>query len=173
MVKVINFIIHQLEGVLKMQVSGTKSKVPAGRPALAQAVAAGIETKKISVTEHAKLLGTDSAGGRRRSTVVAAQRQQDFTDLIPRFQAFRRLGVNSRQMVRATGAPAVLYGCDVMGVCDSVLHTARTRVAAAAAPQAGGKSPDLVLYIIDGPEGTLDPAFQAHSEPAKMWATAW
>ena len=173
MVKVLNFLIHQLEEVLKMQVSGTKSKVLAGRPALAQAVAMGIVTKKISVTKHAKLLGTDSAGGRRRSTVVAAQRLQDFIDLIPRFQALRRLGVNSRQMVRAAGPPAILYGCDVMGVCDSVLHTARTRIAAAVAPQAGGKSPDLVLYITDGLDGTLDPAFQAHSEPTKMWATAW
>ncbi len=173
MVKVLDFLIHQLEVVLKMQVSGTESKVLAGRSALAEAVANNLESKKVSVTRHAKLLGTDSVGGRRRSTAVAKQRLQDFTDLIPRFQALRRLGVNSRQMVRAAGPPAVLYGCEIMGVCDSVLHTARTRVAAAAAPQAGGKSPDLVLYVLDGPNGTLDPAFQAHSEAIKMWAAAW
>ena len=60
-----------------------------------------------------------------------------------------------------------------MGVSDSALHTIRTRVAAAVAPSAGGKCPDMVLYIMDGPHGTLDPAFEAHSGPLKMWAYAW
>ena len=105
--------------------------------------------------------------------MVAQQRLTSFTSIIPRFQSLRRLGVNSKQMVRAAGPPATLYGCDTMGVSDSALHTIRTRVAAAVAPSAGGKCPDMVLYIMDGPHGTLDPAFEAHSGPLKMWAYAW
>lgn len=105
--------------------------------------------------------------------MVAQQRLESFTRIVPRFQALRRLGVNSRQMVRAAGPPAILYGCEIMGVSDSVLLTTRSRVARAAAPQAGGKSPDMVLQVLDGPFGTLDPAFQAHGEPIKMWACAW
>ena len=106
MVKVLNFVVYQLEQVLKMQVSGTKSKILAGRPALAEAVASRLAYKKVSVARHAKLLGTDSVGGNRRSIAVARQRLQDFTDLIPRFQALRMLGVNSKQIVRAAGPPA-------------------------------------------------------------------
>ena len=105
--------------------------------------------------------------------MVAQQRLASFTAIIPRFQSLRRLGVNSKQMVRAAGPPAILYGCDTMGVSNSALHTMRTRVAAAAAPGAGGKSPDMVLHIIDGPNGTIDPAFEAHSGPLRMWAFAW
>ena len=54
-----------------------------------------------------------------------------------------------------------------------MLQIIRSRVARAASPQAGGKSPDFVLWSLDGQSGTLDPAFQAHTEPLKMWATAW
>ena len=156
-----------------MEVSGSKSKILAGRPALAEAVRSGITSKKVSVASHAKLLGADSVGGPKRSTAVAQQRLEDFTAIIPRLQSLRRLGVNSRQMVRAAGPPAILYGCEIMGVCDSVLNIIRSRVARAASPQAGGKSPDLVLFTLDGTCGTLDPAFMAHCEPLKMWATAW
>ena len=92
-----------------------------------------------------------SVGGRRRTTEVAQHRLLEFSKLVPRFQALRRLGVNSRQMVRAAGPPAILYGCEVMGVSDTSLHHMRTKVTAAAAPQAGGKAPDMVLYVLDGP----------------------
>ena len=173
MTQVLNFVIRRLEDDLLMEVSSTKSKVLAGRPALAAAVVAGVTSKKVSVATHAKLLGTDSVGGRRRATTVAQQRLASFTAVVPRFQSLRRLGVNSRQMVRSAGPPAILYGCEIMGVADTVLQTIRSRVARAAAPQAGGKSPDMVLLVMDGPFGTLDPAFHAHCEPLKMWATAW
>ena len=43
----------------------------------------------------------------------------------------------------------------------------------AAAPQAGGKNPDLTLLILDGVDGTLDPAFDGHIGPIKYWALAW
>ncbi len=32
---------------------------------------------------------------------------------------------------------------------------------------------ELVLYAVDGTDGTLDPAFAAHLLPLKAWATAW
>ena len=81
--------------------------------------------------------------------------------------------MNSEQMVRAAGPPAVMYGCEVMGVSDSAFLIARRSIASAAAPQAGGKSPDLVLHTLDGASGTLDPAFEAHASPILHWALAF
>ena len=45
-------------------------------------------------------------------------------------------------------------------------------VARAASPQAGGKSPDIILWMLDGQSGTLDPAFNAHVCPLMYWALA-
>jgi len=97
---------------------------------------------------------------------------QTFSAAVPRFQSLRKVGVNSLQMVRSAGPPAILYGCETMGVSDTALHAVRTKVASAAAPQAGGKNPDLTLLALDGSEGTLDPAFDAHGSPLKHWAVA-
>ena len=85
----------------------------------------------------------------------------------------RTAGVNAKHMVRAAGVPALLYGVEVMGLANTALQTTRSRVAAAAAPQAGGKNPDLTLYALDGSSGTLDPAFECHLMPLKHWALAW
>ena len=82
------------------------------------------------------------------------------------------MGVNSTQMVRTAGVPAVMYGCETFGVSDSCLEDARSKIANAAAPSAGGKNPDLVLLGIGGDGGTLDPAFDAHGMPVNHWAVA-
>ena len=172
LVEVVDFVIARFEDDLRMEVSAKKSKVLAGRPAMALAVATRVATKKLGPARQAKLLGTDSVGGRRRGTQVAQSRLDAFAAKVPRLRTLRRLGVNTPQMVRASGPPAILYGCEVMGVSDTALHTARVKVAAAAAPEGGGKSPDLVLYARDGQDGTLDPAFEAHTAPLKLWALA-
>ena len=118
------------------------------------------------------MLGVDSVGGRRRSTATFQDKVSTFAQAGPRIHALRKAGVNSVQMVRSAGTPAVMYGCEVMGLSDSALHLARTRIASAAAANAGGKNSDLVLHAIDGPAGTLDPAFEAHAAPVLFWATA-
>ena len=56
---------------------------------------------------------------------------------------------------------------------DSLLAEARRLIARAASAAGGGKSPDLVLYALDGARGTLDPAFDAHTLPICAWARAW
>ena len=89
-----------------MEVSAKKSKVLAGRLQIAEEVAFGFRTKKISPTTHAKLLGTDSVGVRRRSTATFQERLRTFGRAAPKFHALRRSGANSKQMVRAAGTPA-------------------------------------------------------------------
>ena len=170
LVSALDFGIGRLEGDFRMEVSAKKSKLVAGRPALAEAVASRLTAKRIGTATGAKLLGTDAVGGRRRGTKVARARLVQFCTKTGRFSSLRRLGINTVQMVRSTGPPAILYGCEIMGVADTQLHTIRTKVASAAAADAGGKSPDLVLYAADGPSGTLDPAFMAHTAPLSMWA---
>ena len=100
-------------------------------------------------------------------------RMHQFTKNIRRFHAMWQLGDNTKQLVRAAGVPAILYGCETSGLSDLALRVARTRIAKAAAPQAGGKNPDATLYALDGAFGMLDPAFEAHAAPLRHWATAW
>ena len=173
LIRVLNFVVDKLENGLCMEVSAKKSKVLAGRAMVAEAVAAGVGSKKLTATTHAKLLGTDSVGGRRRSTATLQKRIRSFNCTVPRLHALLRAGVNTKQMVRAAGTPAILYGCEVMGVSDTCLLDIRRKVAAAAAPEAGGKNPERTLYALDGSDGTLDPAFEAHASPIKHWALAW
>ena len=53
-----------------------------------------------------------------------------------------------------------------------MLSYARGSTARAAAPKADGKSADFIFYAVDGPTGTVDPAFGAHVLPLKAWASA-
>ena len=76
-------------------------------------------------------------------------------------------------MARAAATPSIMYGVETMGISDTALPQARSKVAAAAAPKAGGKNPDLTLHTLDGAYGTLDPAFDAHVLPIVRYATAW
>ena len=173
MVFVVDFVITWLQDELRMEVSAKKSKVVAGRLAIATAIADATKHGKLTATTHAKLLGTDSVGGRRRTTSTFRDRLKKFAATTGRYQALRRVGVNSAQMVRTGGLPAIMYGCEVFGLADSALKVARAKVARAATPQAGGKNPDLALLTIDGPNGTVDPAFEAHGAPLRHWALAW
>ena len=76
-------------------------------------------------------------------------------------------------IVRAAGTPAVTYGVEVTGMADTHLDQARRAIARASAPEGGGKDLNLVLYILDGPSGTCDPAFDAHVLPLVRYASAW
>ena len=106
MVQALDYLVDRLENCLCMDVSQAKSKVLAGRPSVAAAVVQQLESGKLSHTRWAKMLGTDSVGGRRRSTVTFSGRVQSFAEKVPRIQALRKTGVNSLQMVRTAGTPA-------------------------------------------------------------------
>ena len=60
-----------------------------------------------------------------------------------------------------------------MGTSCSQLQAARSAQAQAAATGTVGQNPDVVLYVLDGPSGTLDPAFDAHVNVIKSWALAY
>ena len=75
-------------------------------------------------------------------------------------------------MARTAGVTAIMYGCETMGVSDSCLGEARSKIAKAASPAAAGKNPVLTLLAIDGQGGTLDPCFKAHVSPIRHWVVA-
>ncbi len=170
---VADFVIHWLEVKLRMEVSKSKSKAVADSIKIAVAIANGITSGKVSPTTIAQLLGTDSVGGRRRCTISQQERFGKFKANKGRLRSLRTAGVNSTQMIRAAGPPAILYGCETIGVADTSLASMRSSVAASVAHDSGGKNPDIVLLAVDGTNGTLDPAFMAHSCPVQYWALAW
>ena len=90
----------------------------------------------------------------------------------PQFLALRNTGVDVQQMARAAGPPMFLYSNENYGLSDTALHSSRTSVAAAASSATCGKHPDIILYILDGASGKLDPAFDANAGPFKFWALA-
>ena len=101
-------------------------------------------SKKATPVRQAKLLGTASGGGRRRSLKVLAQRITNFRAKIPKLHALRKLGVRTALMARAAATPAITYGVEVCGMSDTHLDEARSVVARAAAPEGGGKDPNLI-----------------------------
>jgi hypothetical protein len=64
--RAIDFIVHFFEETLLLEVSASKSVIIGCNPSLANAVREACKSKKIKVARHGKLLGTPSAGGRRR-----------------------------------------------------------------------------------------------------------
>ena len=165
--------IRLMEDGLGLEVSVTKSVATASTFGVAVRTARCSVTSKLTPKRTAKLLGAAAGGGRRRRARYSAARLRTFKTKLKRIKALRRLGVDATTIVRATGAPALAYGWEVTGVSDSQLKAARCAVATAAAPDAGGKNPDVVLAVLDARGGTVDPAFMAHIGPIKSWALAW
>ena len=166
----IDFTVEVLEVAMKMAVSGTKSKVLASRPSIAQAIIEATASSKVKVAGSAKMLGVDTVAGARRTTTTFRNRLTTFTSTIDRMHQLRDMGVNTVQMTRTAGVPMIMYGCEVFGVSDSALDTVRSRVANGASTSTAGKNAVLTLTAIDGEAGTLDPSFEAHVGPVKHWA---
>ena len=97
-----------------------------------------------------------------------------FKCMRPQFLALRTAGTDVQQMARASGTPMFLYSNECYGLSDTALHASRSSVASATANATFGKQLDLVLCLMDGASGKLDPAFDAHTGPFKSWAlTVW
>jgi len=161
-----------VQDTLHLVVSVAKSVANAGTMREAKLTARLCRSRVLTAVRATKLLGTPSAGGRRRTTAPQRIRVRQFTKKALKIKRLRRLGVNTRHIVRAAGTPSITYGWDVMGVADTVLRAARSSIAGALAPEAGGKNPDVVLYMNDVAGATADPAYDAHVLPLKHWALA-
>jgi len=158
---------------MRMQVHVKKSVVTASRFSLANATARATRTQCLTPTRQAKMLGVSAGGGRRRAVKHLRVRTTAFKKRIPRIHSLRRIGINASTLTRLAGTPMVTYGVEVCGMSESHLQDSRSSVARAAAPAGRGKNIDIVLAMLDGASGTLDPAFDAHARPVLAWAMAW
>jgi len=165
-------IIRYLEDEMDLEVSVAKSVVVGSTARVARSAAAADSSGKLSAVASAKLLGTPAAGGRKRSARIQRRRISTFKAKKEKFHKLRKMGINTTAVARTAGVPAMSYGWDTTGVADSTLRIARAAVAAAVAPEAGGKSPEVVLMLADSAGGAVDPAYAAHSLPIVQWATA-
>ena len=165
-------VVTHMEGGLALQVSVSKSVVAAGTMAMARRVAARSTTRRLTAVRAAKVLGAPSGGGRRRSIQALRVRTTAFAKRVPRMRLLGGAGFKVASLVRASGTPMATYGVEVCGMGDSHLHRLRSLIARAAAPQAGGKNPDLVLHLADAAGGGLDPAVATHVLPISTWALA-
>ena len=122
----IDFAVHVLEDAMVMQASAKKSKVVASKPCVAQAVIEATSSDRTSCTRVAILLGSDTVGAARRSTLRFRKRLPVFSRSIHRVL---RLGVHTTLMARIAGVLAIMYGCEIMGLSDSCLRDARVQIA--------------------------------------------
>lgn len=165
-------MVDMLQVGLGLECSAKKSGVVGSSPAIASRAAASSRTRMLMPWRNAKLLGTSSGGGKRRCVRHSKVRLRTFDKRATRIRRLRRCGVDAVRVARAAGTPMLTYGVEVHGMSCSHLQAARRAIARAVAPEAGGKCYELVLHAADGSRGTLDPAFDVHGLPIRMWALA-
>ena len=153
-------------------VASEKSTVIASQPSIVVALANEVVSGIVKPAFHAKLLGADSVGGSKRCTVQHQTRPAVFRDKKRAFHSLRGAGANVQQMLVAVGPHAILYSVETVGLSDTALHNTRASFATTAAAKASGKNIEFTLYVMDGPSGTSEPAFDSYVNPAKFWALA-
>jgi hypothetical protein len=171
--EIVDFVCRVVHGVLRLEVSGTKSMTVGSRVAVARRVAQLSRSRKLVPKRAGKLLGAALGWGRRRSVHTLRGRIATFKRKLGRLHAFQRVGGNAAKYVRTAGVPSVTYAVDVTGLADSMLASMRSLFARASAPPGCGKSPDIALHFLDAKGAKTDPANVAHAMPALHWATAW
>ena len=107
---------------LGLEVSKSKSTAVASRAGLRRALVIKNHAKILRSSRAAKLLGTDSFSGKKRSTQVQVKRINGFASKIGRIRALRRNGLSAVQYVQAAGIPAMMYGVECTGMADTALN---------------------------------------------------
>lgn len=139
---------------------------------LATALACSTKRRILRPLRSIKVLGTPFGGGMRRSAKVLKTRLKAFKQKVGRIHAMRKQHINTLQLVRAMGAPGMLYGIDVVGASDTHLHAVRVAALRAATPPGASRNVDVAFAVLDARAGNLDPAYMAHITPVKHWCLA-
>ena len=90
-----------------------------------------------------------------------------------RAQQLAQLGLSAVEYVRGAAVPAMLYGCEVSGISDSMLDDAVGVAAKSLSPPTAGKNPVLVLHAAAVHSAAINPVVMANLAPIKTWSTAW
>ena len=120
-----------------MEVSQTKSVVSASNGKLAEALMLRLNNYGVKYSLKVKSLGVGLAAGVRRNTMVQNDRLKKFRKRVPRFQALRRVGVDTARVMRTGGTAAMTHGEASLAVSPSLLLSQRRAATAAGAPKGG------------------------------------
>ena len=159
----VDYICEMLEKDMGFIISEKKSVVFASHPMAAVAAANASTQNRITAVKVAKLLGTATRAGAHRAVNVLKVRMHLFKKRSAKFQALRRIGVNTAAMAQAAAASTMAYGAECIGISDSMLLDMRRITAKICVGAAEGKSPIRSLYAVDGAHGSIDPALVANS----------
>ena len=105
-----DMVVGLLEKDLRLIVYLTKAVTVGSSFNAAKRVQQLSTTGKGKAVRATKFLGTPSGGGRRRSIRPLYIRVRKFAAKVKRIHAVRKVGRNTRLMVRAAGTPAITYG---------------------------------------------------------------
>ena len=89
-----DFAVRYMEEKLLAEVSPTKTVFLTSTKRAAAAVRGRLTTRKVKFTKSTKMLGVQTAGGRRRRSGVLMSRLRNFKQKIPRIQRLRTTGIN-------------------------------------------------------------------------------
>ena len=168
-----DFAVNMLQGTFELEVSVKKSVATANRPRVISTILAHCKSGALKAVTQAKLLGTAYTAGGRRAVQVMVARILKVKKIVGRVQQAARLGISAVEYVRSAAVPAMMYGCDIMGMSDSMVDDATKVAAAALTPPTAGKNPTLVMHAASVHSSAVNPSQAANLEPIKAWATAW
>ena len=67
----------------------------------------------------------------------------------------------------------MVYGCEILGMSDSMARDAVRGAAAALTPPTAGKNPVLVMHAASIHSEGVNPNVAVNVEPIKAWTVAW
>ena len=158
---------------LGLEVSVKKSIAVANRPRVLATMLLHCRTNALTAAKSAKLLGTSFAAGSARAVKALRDRITKVRRIAHRAQQLAQLGLSAVEYVRGAAIPAMLYGCEVSGVSDTMVDDAVSVAAAALAPPTAGKNQTLVLHAASVHSQATNPTMAANLAPIKAWSTAW
>ena len=158
---------------LGIGVSVKKSVAVANRPRVLATIIAQCKTRALSAVRSAKLLGTSFAASSGRSVQALEDRIAKVKKVAHRAQQLALLGLSAVEYVRGAAVPAMLYGCEVSGISDSMLDDAVGVAAKSLSPPTAGKNPVLVLHAAAVHSAAINPVVMANLAPIKAWSSAW
>ena len=129
-------------GELRMELGAEKCVALGSSAALAERiveVCSGFV--QLSAVKRACSLGVGLAGGRRTASHSSWSRLRMFHARLPRFDAIRRLAVNTARLLRSGATAGFTYGESSVGVAPSLLQAQRRAAAKALGDRTAGGAP--------------------------------
>ena len=158
---------------LGFTMSKSKNVVLASNSKVGKEVEKGLEHWGVKFVRTARMLGADSGGGVRRSTVAASQRIKGLLRRMGQFGKLRKAGVDTARLLRTGALASAQFAQACLGIGDFALLQLRRAAAGIIGGSTAGKRPGMVLAAADAKLGhRADPAFAAHAEPIGSWAAA-